>query len=120
MNFPSLRGDESKLMSHWSRVPFIKRICILPEGAAASYIKDIPNVPAASLLKGISILLEGAAAPLIKDICIFSNVPAAPFIKEICILPEGAAASFIKDTPNVLAASLLKEISIYWQERPPL
>jgi len=36
-------------------VPSIKGIFSLPQGAAASFIKDIPNLPAASLLKGIYI-----------------------------------------------------------------
>src|ERR1700678_2135415 len=34
-------------------VPFIKGIYIFSQGAAASFIKDIPIPPAASLLKGI-------------------------------------------------------------------
>src|SRR5271163_4636495 len=79
---------------------------------AAPFIKDITDVPAASLLKGIYILLEGAAGPLIKDMCIFSHGPAAPFIKGIYIVPEGAAASSIRDIPDVPAASLLKGIYI--------
>ena len=84
--------------------PFKKGISILPEGAAAPFIKDasdisvigpfykgnlywapflddVPNLQAAPLMKGISILQEGAAAPFIKYICIFSNGLAAPFIK---------------------------------------
>jgi len=50
-------------------VPLIKGIPILPDGAAASFIKDIPIPPAASLVEGIYILMEGAAAPLRKNIC---------------------------------------------------
>ena len=34
-------------------VPLIKGISILPDGAAASFIKDMTIPPAASLLKGI-------------------------------------------------------------------
>src|ERR1700678_178110 len=45
-------------------VPFIKGIYIFSQGAAASFIKDIPNPPAASLPKGIYMYWKGRPPPL--------------------------------------------------------
>src|SRR5271168_1601095 len=55
-------------------VPFIKGISILPQGAAASFIKDIPNPPAASLLKGIYMYWT-ERPPLSKRIYVWSGRP---------------------------------------------
>src|ERR1700678_1380799 len=57
---------------HGPAVPFIKGISILPQGAAASFIKNIPNPPAASLLKGIYIYCK-ERPPLSERIHVWSG-----------------------------------------------
>src|SRR5271168_3925975 len=96
-------------------VPLIKGIPILPDGAAASFIKDIP-IPRLSG-RGNLYFNGRSGRPFEKE---YMYGPAVPFIKGISISSDGAAASFIKDMPIPPAASLLKGIYMYQKERPPL